>query len=153
MSLEADPRIPFPHTNSTLACRTNPLLFVHELGQSSKEDRDRIERARTACRGCPIAAGCLKWALANPKLTPTGIWAATTSWDRAGLRRRLQLRHGLDWVGVVARADRERARRRTKTRPPAPDPTPAASPHAGPAPTSPGVSHSPPAGSSATANC
>ena len=21
---EADPRIPFPHTNSTLACRTNP---------------------------------------------------------------------------------------------------------------------------------
>jgi hypothetical protein len=102
---EADPRIPFPHTNSTLACRTDPALFVHEHGQNSKDDRDRIERARTACRGCPIAAGCLKWALANPKLTPTGIWAATTSWDRAGLRRRLRLRHGLDWVGVVARAN------------------------------------------------
>jgi hypothetical protein len=100
---EADPRIPFPHTNTTLACRTNPALFVHEHGQtSSKEDRDRIERARTACRGCPIAADCLKWALANPSLTPTGVWAATISRERTGLRRRLQQRHGLDWVGVVA---------------------------------------------------
>lgn len=129
MSLEADPRIPFPHTNSPLACRTNPALFVHEHGQtSSKEDRDRIERARTACGGCPIAAGCLKWALANPSLTPTGVWAATISRERTRLRRRLQLRHGLDWVGVVAQADRERARRKNQARPPAPDPAPAASP-------------------------
>jgi transcription factor WhiB len=106
---EADPRIPFPHTNTMLACRTNPALFVHEHGQtSSKEDQDRIERARTACGGCPIAPGCLKWALANPSLTPTGVWAATISRERTGLRRRLQQRHGPDWVAVIVQADRER---------------------------------------------
>ncbi|MER5227121.1 hypothetical protein [Streptomyces flaveus] len=49
---------------------------------------------------------------------------ATTSRQRKGLRRRLQLRHGLDWVGVVAQADRERARR-SQARPPTPDPAPA----------------------------
>ncbi|MFC8201704.1 WhiB family transcriptional regulator [Streptomyces sp. NPDC057298] len=103
---EADPRIPFPHTTTTLACRTDPALFVHEHGQtSSKTDRDRIERARTACGGCPIAADCLKWALANPALTPTGVWAATISRDRTALRRRLQMRHGRDWVAAVARAN------------------------------------------------
>lgn len=112
MSREADPRIPFPHTNTPLACRTDPDLFAHEYGQSSStEDRARTERARRTCRGCPIAAGCLKWALANPSLTPTGIWAATNSRERTVLRRRLQARHGLDWVGVVAEADRTRALR------------------------------------------
>ncbi|MCX4404446.1 sigma-70 family RNA polymerase sigma factor [Streptomyces sp. NBC_01764] len=74
--IEADPRILFPHTDAPLACRTNPDWFAHEHGQKSKDDLARIERAKTACSGCPIAAGCLKWALANRELTPTGIWAA-----------------------------------------------------------------------------
>ncbi|WP_314416176.1 WhiB family transcriptional regulator [Streptomyces kroppenstedtii] len=126
---EADPRIPFPHTDARLACRTDPSWFVQEHGQmSNADDRARIERARTACRGCPIAADCLKWALANPELTPTGVWAATISRERKALRRRLQLRHGLDWVGVVAQADRAREQARlNRARPPAPDPAPAAS--------------------------
>ncbi|MCW8102690.1 WhiB family transcriptional regulator [Streptomyces tauricus] len=126
---EADPRIPFPHTDARLACRKNPGWFVHEYGQSSsKADRERIEQARQACRRCPIAADCLKWALANPELTPTGIWAATVSRERKALRRRLQERHGLDWVGVVAAADRAREQARlNRARPPAPDPAPAAS--------------------------
>ncbi|MFD7004120.1 WhiB family transcriptional regulator [Streptomyces mirabilis] len=125
--IEADPRILFPHTDAPLACRTNPDWFVHEHGQNSKDALARIERAKTACSGCPIAAGCLKWALANRELTPNGIWAATTARQRAGLRQRLQLRHGLDWVGVVAQADRERARH-SEARPPAPDPVQSASP-------------------------
>ncbi|MGW2613029.1 WhiB family transcriptional regulator, partial [Streptomyces mirabilis] len=75
--IEADPRILFPHTDAPLACRTNPDWFAHEHGQNSKDDLARIERATTACSGCPIAAGCLKWALANRELTSTGIWAAT----------------------------------------------------------------------------
>ncbi|MDQ1033623.1 hypothetical protein QFZ75_000039 [Streptomyces sp. V3I8] len=124
---EADPRIPFPHANTTLACRVDPALFVHEYGHhSSKAAQERIEGARAACRRCPIAAGCLKWALANPELTPTGIWAATIPRERKVLRRRLQERHGLDWVGVVAAADRARALR-NQSRPSAPDPAPAAS--------------------------
>ncbi|MFF1604137.1 WhiB family transcriptional regulator [Streptomyces mirabilis] len=126
-TIEADLRIPFPHTDAPLACRTNPDWFAHEHGQNSKDDLARTERAKTACSGCPIAAGCLKWALANRELTPTGIWAATTARQRTGLRQRLQLRHGLDWVGVVAQADRERARY-SEARPPAPDPVQAASP-------------------------
>ncbi|MGW2975559.1 WhiB family transcriptional regulator, partial [Streptomyces mirabilis] len=84
--IEADPRILFPHTDAPLACRTNPDWFAHEHGQSSKDDLARIERAKTACSGCPIAAGCLKWALANRELTSTGIWAATTARQRTGLR-------------------------------------------------------------------
>ncbi|MET9077905.1 WhiB family transcriptional regulator [Streptomyces sp. NPDC004232] len=123
----ADPRIPFPDVEAPLACRTNPRLFIHDHGQSDPDALARIERAKTACGTCPIAAGCLKWALANPELTPSGIWAATTARQRTTLRHRLQARLGLDWVGVVAQADRERARRST-TRPPAPDPVPAASP-------------------------
>ncbi|MFC9916224.1 WhiB family transcriptional regulator [Streptomyces sp. NPDC127197] len=123
-ALQADPRIPFPHTEVPLACRTNPHLFIHEYGQTGPGDADRIERAKTACGGCPIAAGCLKWALANPELTPSGIWAATTARQRTTLRRRLQIRLGLDWVGVVAAADRRA--RRSEPRPP--DAVPAASP-------------------------
>ncbi|MGW0632984.1 WhiB family transcriptional regulator [Streptomyces sp. NPDC002758] len=123
----ADPRIPFPCTETPLACRTNPAWFIHEHGQSGPDDADRIERAKTACGGCPIAAGCLKWALANPKLTSSGIWAATTARQRTTLRRRLQVRLGLDWLDVVAQADRDHARR-SEQRPPAPDPVPAASP-------------------------
>ncbi|MFJ9729269.1 WhiB family transcriptional regulator [Streptomyces sp. NPDC101209] len=124
--IEADPRIPFPQAETTLACRTNPGLFHYE-GSTSPEDRARIERARTACRGCPIAEGCLKWALANPSLTRTGIWAATTTRQRTRLRRSLHLRLGSDWVGVVARADRARALR-AQPRPPAASPAPQASP-------------------------
>ncbi|MGP3950942.1 WhiB family transcriptional regulator [Streptomyces sp. 7N604] len=125
--IEADPRIPFPHTDAPLACRTNPAWFAHEHGQTSPDDVARIEHARTACRSCPIADGCLKWALANAPLIPTGIWAATTARQRTTLRRRLQLRLGIDWVGVVAQADRDRARRQAPS-PPAADPAPAASP-------------------------
>ncbi|WP_460074093.1 WhiB family transcriptional regulator [Streptomyces sp. YKOK-I1] len=124
---QADPRIPFPHTEELLACREHPAWFVHEYGQTTDGDADRIERAKAACGGCPIAAGCLKWALANPDLTPSGIWAATTARQRTTLRRRLQIRLGLDWVGAVAQADRQCARR-SRPPSPAPDPTPAASP-------------------------
>ncbi|MET8787978.1 WhiB family transcriptional regulator [Streptomyces sp. NPDC004589] len=124
-ALEADPRIPFPHTDTALACRTHPHLFVHEHGQTSPDDLAHIERARKACSGCPIADGCLKWALANPHLTPSGIWAATTARQRTTLRHRLQIRLGADWVGVVAHTDHARAR---QARSQAPDPAPPAHP-------------------------
>jgi hypothetical protein len=114
---EADSRIPFPHSDTPLVCRTNPAWFAHEYGDNTPGDVARMERAKTACRACPLAADCLKGALANPSLTPTGIWAATTARQRTTLRHRLQVRLGLDWVGIVAQADGERALRRSARTP------------------------------------
>lgn len=123
----ADPRIPDPHTQTGLACQTNPDLFTYDLAPTDTDDRRRVARARRVCGGCPIAAECLKWALANPSLTQSGIWAATTPGQRTNLRRRLRARLGTDWIGVVAAADRARALRST-ARPPAPVDVPAAHP-------------------------
>ncbi|MEU1600451.1 WhiB family transcriptional regulator [Streptomyces sp. NPDC005708] len=126
---QADPRIPFPSTTEALVCRTNENLFVHEHGQNSPEDIRRVQRAKAACRGCPVAEGCLKWSLANPELTPTGIWAATTAKERKTLRNRLRERLGTDWVGVVAKVDRASSRRRqAQSRPAAAEAAPRAHP-------------------------
>lgn len=93
------PGFPSPHTSVPLACRTNPTRFVHEHGPSSKDDIARIERAKAACHGWPIAADCLKWALANRELAPSGFWAATTA------RQRTTLRWDGAWVGEAASPD------------------------------------------------
>ncbi|MFB7292231.1 WhiB family transcriptional regulator [Actinacidiphila glaucinigra] len=107
---EADPRIPFPHSTTPTACRAEPELFAYERGGSTSADFDaRVDMATAACSACPLASGCLKWALANPDLTQTGIWAATTPRQRCTLRQRLIARLGPDWVAVVAERDRQRA--------------------------------------------
>ncbi|MEW2078791.1 WhiB family transcriptional regulator [Streptomyces sp. NPDC013433] len=108
MNTETDTRIPFPRTDTPLACQAHPDWFAHEQTSAVQQD---IDKAKHACAGCPIAAGCLKWALANPGPSRIGVWAATTPRERSILRRRLQMRLGPDWVGVVAQADRARARR------------------------------------------
>ncbi|MFI5945540.1 WhiB family transcriptional regulator [Streptomyces uncialis] len=115
--IPADPRIPFPHTDHALRCRTNPALFeiedIHNTAGNPRAREKALGAARHACSGCPIVTGCLKWALANPDLTKTGVWAATTARDRKQLRKKLVERLGEDWVGVVAGQDsrrRERAR-------------------------------------------
>ncbi|MET9497450.1 WhiB family transcriptional regulator [Streptomyces sp. NPDC006552] len=115
------PRIPFPHSTTPLACRTNPVWFAHERTDNPAARKD-IERAKQACSTCPIAADCLKWALAHADLIRIGIWAATTPRQRTQLRHRLEDRLGPDWVNVIARAD-ARARQRA-TRPPEPDSSP-----------------------------
>ncbi|WP_398691773.1 hypothetical protein [Streptomyces atratus] len=58
-----------------------------------------------------MVKGCLKWVLANPDLTKTGVWAATTKRDRTQLRKQLVARLGEDWIGVVAEQDRLRRER------------------------------------------
>ncbi|GHB68060.1 hypothetical protein GCM10010377_68720 [Streptomyces viridiviolaceus] len=115
-AIEADPRIPFPHSPTPTVCKATPALFAHDLGDSTPEASDRMHQAKTACRACPIAADCLKWALANPTLTREGIWAATTARERTTLRRRLVERLGKDWVGVVADHDRRLHERREAAR-------------------------------------
>ncbi|MFI8194698.1 WhiB family transcriptional regulator [Streptomyces sp. NPDC085946] len=119
MSAGTDARIPFPRTDKPLACQAHPEWFAHEQTSIRAAQRD-IARAKHACSSCPIAAGCLKWALANPGPSRIGVWAATTPRERGALRRRLQMRLGPDWVGVVAQADRAR---RTGPQAPAPEPS------------------------------
>ncbi|AXK34668.1 WhiB family transcriptional regulator [Streptomyces armeniacus] len=107
---EADNRIPFPRTDAPTRCQDDPELFAIEdiTGQRAKDKA--LARARRACSGCPIVKNCLKWALANPDRTPTGVWAATTARQRTGLRKRLVQRLGADWVAVVAEQDRRERR-------------------------------------------
>ncbi|MFH8797585.1 WhiB family transcriptional regulator [Streptomyces sp. NPDC017941] len=106
--ITADPRIPAPDTR-TAPCRSDPTAFaIEELtGRTVREQA--LARAMHACSTCPVATDCLKWALANPELTTTGVWAATTPRKRNELRRRLVDRLGDDWVGAVTRTGRDRA--------------------------------------------
>ncbi|MEU9943108.1 WhiB family transcriptional regulator [Streptomyces lavendulae] len=117
--IAADHRIPFPETDQALRCRTEPSLFSIEDIRTDEDPRARekaLVQVKHACSGCPIVEGCLKWALANPSLTKTGVWAATTARDRTRLRKQLAARLGADWVGVVAEQDRLRRERAREAR-------------------------------------
>ncbi|MFI5877080.1 WhiB family transcriptional regulator [Streptomyces sp. NPDC051445] len=110
-ALPASDRIVFPFTASPTACQRRPGLFSHEETSTPAAQAD-IEHAKQLCAGCPIAAGCLKWALSHPSEARLGVWAGTTARQRTQLRRRLADRLGADWVAVVAdREDRRRAQR------------------------------------------
>ncbi|MFE4061641.1 hypothetical protein ACFXP3_36040, partial [Streptomyces sp. NPDC059096] len=68
----------------------------------------------------PIVNGCLKWALANPDLATSGVWAATTAPERNELRGQLVERLGDDWVGALAEQECCRRERRYTARAAAP---------------------------------
>ncbi|MFI2318381.1 transcriptional regulator [Streptomyces sp. CB00072] len=113
-SIPADGRLPFPVSEQPLSCRTDPALFAIEDVSTADDPRAREKattEARQACSTCPVVTECLKWALANPGLTPTGVWAATTKRDRTRLRKQLVARLGADWPGVVAEQERRRRER------------------------------------------
>ncbi|MDJ0384983.1 WhiB family transcriptional regulator [Streptomyces sp. G-G2] len=116
----ADDRIPFPHTEQVLRCRTEPDLFaiedIHDTDEDPRAREKALVKAKHACSGCPIVTGCLKWALANPGLTRTGMWAATNVRERNQLRKQLVARLGKDWIGVVAEQDRLRRQRQRAAR-------------------------------------
>ncbi|MFF8960785.1 WhiB family transcriptional regulator [Streptomyces sp. NPDC014894] len=118
--IAADDRIPFPHTDQALRCRTNPALFeiedIHNTADNPRAREKALTAAKHACSGCPIVKDCLKWSLANEGLTKTGVWAATTDRDRKRLRKQLVARLGEDWVGVVAERDRLRRERQRAAR-------------------------------------
>lgn len=109
-------RIPFPTTDTPTRCADDPALFAIEDIPDEKERAKALAQAKRACAGCPIAADCLKWALANRNLTQTGVWAATTVQQRGVLRKKLIRRHGPDWVAVIADADRLRKEREQAAR-------------------------------------
>lgn len=118
--IAADSRIPFPETDQVLRCRKEPGLFqiedIRDTGEDPRAREKALAQAKHACSGCPIVKGCLKWALANPALTTTGVWAATTKRDRTQLRKDLVARLGEDWVGAVAEQDRRRRERQRAAR-------------------------------------
>ncbi|MEU5297821.1 WhiB family transcriptional regulator [Streptomyces umbrinus] len=118
VSALADERIPFPHTEHPTPCQDDPALFAFEEVADRLQRTKSIARAKLACSGCPVVQGCLKWALANPSLTPRGVWAATTPGKRGALRNGLVQRLGDDWVGVVADQDRRREQQATPAVPP-----------------------------------
>ncbi|MFD4543551.1 WhiB family transcriptional regulator [Streptomyces bauhiniae] len=112
----ADDRIPFPHTGGPTRCQDDPKLFAIEDVTDRAEREKALAQAKAACAGCPIVKGCLKWALANKTLTPTGVWAATTARERTKLRKDLVARLGDDWVGVVAEQDHRRQEKQRAAR-------------------------------------
>ncbi|KAB2977473.1 WhiB family transcriptional regulator [Streptomyces sp. SS1-1] len=97
-------RIPFPASASPTACRRNPRIFDVVRGEATDPAAaSRIQKAKAACRHCPIATDCLRWALTNPDQTPTNVWAATTAGERTVLRTRLARRLGPHWMDALTR--------------------------------------------------
>ena len=96
--------IPFPTPPTPTACRRIPRMFDVDRGEATDPAAaDRIETAKAACRRCPVAESCLRWALAHPDATRTNVWAATTAGERTRLRARLARRLGPNWTAALAR--------------------------------------------------
>jgi WhiB family redox-sensing transcriptional regulator len=74
-----------PDWRLSAACRdADPELFFPEGDLSSM--RVAVKTAKLICRGCPVSATCLSWALADGY--ETGIWGGLTADERRRLHRR-----------------------------------------------------------------
>ncbi len=71
---------PPPDWHRDAACRdvADPDIFYPSSGQTGAE-------AKEICKGCPVRAVCLEWALDTCE--PFGIWGARTAKERKALRR------------------------------------------------------------------
>lgn len=77
-----DPR---PDWRADAACRdADPELFFP--GDEISSARARVKTAKLICRGCPVSATCLSWALAYGQ--EAGIWGGLTEDERRRLHRR-----------------------------------------------------------------
>lgn len=65
------------------SCRAHP---DPDLWFAAESDTTRRQQAEAICRTCPVAAECLRYALAVPGID--GIWAATTPRQRTRIRNR-----------------------------------------------------------------
>jgi WhiB family transcriptional regulator, redox-sensing transcriptional regulator len=67
------------------ACRdADPELFFPDDVRSA---RAQVTTAKLICRGCPVSAACLNWALASGQ--EAGIWGGLTEGERRRLHRRV----------------------------------------------------------------
>ena len=74
-----------PDWRDAAACRdADPELFFPDGDLGSA--RAQLKTAKLICRGCPVSATCLSWALASGQ--EAGIWGGLTEDERRGLLRR-----------------------------------------------------------------
>jgi len=67
------------------ACRdADPELFFPD--REIRSARTQVKTAKLICRGCPVQATCLSWALDSGQ--ESGIWGGLTEDERHRLRRR-----------------------------------------------------------------
>ena len=81
----ARPGFDRPDWRAYAACRgADPELFFSDgdIGSSWAQ----VNRAKLICRGCPVRATCLSWALASGQ--EAGIWGGLTEDERRRLSRR-----------------------------------------------------------------
>ncbi len=74
-----------PDWRADAACRdADPELFFPD--GDIRSARAQLKTAKLICRGCPVSATCLNWALASGQ--EAGIWGGLTEDERRGLHRR-----------------------------------------------------------------
>ena len=73
------------------ACRyADPELFFPD--GDIRPARAQVKTAKLICRGCPVSATCLSWALASGQ--EAGIWGGLTEDERHKLRHGRPFRPG-----------------------------------------------------------
>jgi WhiB family transcriptional regulator, redox-sensing transcriptional regulator len=84
-AVAARPACDRPDWRDEAACRdADPELFFPD--GDIRSARDQVKSAKLICRGCPVSATCLSWALASGQ--EAGIWGGLTEDERRGLHRR-----------------------------------------------------------------
>ena len=84
-TVAARPACDRPDWREEAACRdTDPELDFPDDGIRSA--RAQVKMAKLICRGCPVSATCLSWALASGQ--EAGIWGGLTEGERRRLHRR-----------------------------------------------------------------
>lgn len=74
-----------PDWRGDAACRdADPELFFPD--GDARSVRAQVKTAKLMCRGCPVSAACLSWALASGQ--EAGIWGGLTEDERHRLHRR-----------------------------------------------------------------
>ena len=78
-----------PDWRDQAACRdADPERFFPD--DNTRSARAQVKTAKLICRGCPVSATCLSWALASGQ--EAGIWGGLTEDERRMLHRRGQAR-------------------------------------------------------------
>ena len=74
-----------PDWRDSAACRdADPELFFPDA--DTRSARAKVMTAKLMCRGCPVSATCLSWALDSGQ--EAGIWGGLTEDERRRLHRR-----------------------------------------------------------------
>jgi WhiB family redox-sensing transcriptional regulator len=74
-----------PDWRDGAACReADPELFFPD--GDIRSARAQVKTAKLICRGCPVSATCLNWALASGQ--EAGIWGGLTEDERRRLHHR-----------------------------------------------------------------